>query len=93
MKEDPFKLYDILVSTGILKNVIDAISEDDWNDIQENVWETIKSVYSYKNSILGILEAVKSDYSSVNFDMTDLQDKLNNPEELALLKDVLAKLG
>lgn len=93
MKEDPFKLYDILVSTGILKNVIDAIDKDDWNDIQENVWETIKSVYSYKNSVLGILEAVKSDYNSVNFDMTDLQDKINNPEELALLKDVLTKLG
>jgi hypothetical protein len=32
-KEDPFKLYDLLVSTGIFTNVLKEIAEYDWIDI------------------------------------------------------------
>lgn len=93
MKEDPFKLYDILVSTGIFTDIVDVIREKDWIEIQENVWSTIKNIYDYKNSVMGILESVKEDYNAVNLDMEDLKDKMANPEDLALLKDILAKLG
>lgn len=93
MKEDQFKLYDILISTGIFTDVINAICEKDWSDIQENVWETIESIYSYKNSVLGILESVRDDYSSVSFDVDALQGELSNPENVQLLRDVLNKLG
>ena len=93
MKEDPFKLYDILVSTGIFTVIVDVIREKDWVEIQENVWSTIKNIYDYKNSVMGILESVKEDYNAVNLDMEDLKDKMANPEDLALLKDILAKLG
>lgn len=93
MKEDPFKLYDILVSTDIFTDVVNAICEKDWTEIQENVWATIKNIYEYRNSIMGILESVKEDYNAVNLDMEDLKDKMANPEDLALLKDILAKLG
>lgn len=93
MKEDPFKLYDILVSTGIFTDIVDVIREKDWVEIQENVWSTIKNIYDYKNSVMGILESVKEDYNAVNLDMEDLKDKMANPEDLALLKDILTKLG
>lgn len=93
MKEDPFKLYDILVSTGIFKEIIDVIRENDWKEIQENVWSTIKNIYDYRNSVMGILESVKEDYNAVNFDMGELQEKLSDTENLALLKDVIARLG
>jgi hypothetical protein len=92
MKEDPFKLYDILVSTGIFNDIIKCINEDDWNTIQEDVWKTINSVYKYKNSLMGILESVKSDYDAINFNIDDLKEKLSNPEDLSLLKEVLSKL-
>ena len=93
MKEDPFKLYDILISSGIFNDVVNAINSEDWNIIQEDVWSTIASIYEYKNSVMGILESVRSDYDAVNVDMGELKDKLANPEDLALLKDVLSKLG
>lgn len=93
MKEDPFKLYDILVSTGIFTNIIEAISEQDWKEIQDNVWSTIKNIYDYKNSVMGILENVVADYNNLNLDATEIQAKLADPENMALLKDVLAKLG
>ena len=93
MKEDPFKLYDILVSTGIFLDVVNAIGEREWPEIQETTWETIKSIYKYRNSVLGILDAIKEDYSAVNFDMTNLHEQLADKENMQLLRDVLAKLG
>ena len=93
MKEDPFKLYDILVSTGIFTDIISAILEKDWNEIQENVWTTIKNIYDYKNSLMGIMEAVSTDYSQLDLDATEIKNKLADKDNLELLKDVLSKLG
>lgn len=93
MKEDPFKLYDILVSTGIFTDIVDCIRERDWQEIKECTWQTIENIYKYRNSVMGILDTVKADYSTLNFDATEIQQKLADPENMALLKDVLAKLG
>jgi hypothetical protein len=73
MKEDPFKLYDILVSAGIFTDIVNVIREKDWSEIQENVWSTINNIYNYKNSVMGILDAVKEDYSTLDLDATNIQ--------------------
>lgn len=93
MKEDPFKLYDILVSTGIFTDIIDVIREKDWKEIQENVWSTIKNIYDYRNSVMGILDTLKEDYDNLNLDATEIQKKIGDPENMALLREVLTKLG
>lgn len=93
MKEDPFKLYDILISTNIFDTVLKAISENDWEEIQDSVWDTIENIYNYKNSVMGILESVKADYSAINVDMSELQENLGNTENLQLLRDIIGKLG
>jgi len=76
MKEDPFKLYDILVSTGIFTDIVDVIREKDWQEIQENVWSTINNIYQYNNSVMGILDTLKADYDNLNFDATEIQRRL-----------------
>lgn len=93
MKEDPFKLYDILVSTDIFTDIVNVIRENDWKEIQENTWSTIKNIYDYKNSVMGILEAVSIDYNGLNLDASEIQKKLADPENMELLKSVLTKLG
>ena len=93
MKEDPFKLYDILVSTGIFTDIINVICEKDWSEIQENVWSTIKNIYDYQNSAMGILDTLKSDYNLLDLDATEIQQKLGDPENMELLRDILTKLG
>lgn len=93
MKEDPFKLYDILVSTGIFNDIVSVIREKDWKEIQENVWTTIDNIYKYNNSVAGILDTLKMDYDNLNLDATAIQQKIGDPENLALLKDILTKLG
>ena len=93
MKEDPFKLYDILVSTGIFTDIINVIREKDWSEIQENTWSTIKNIYDYKNSIMGILDTVSTDYSTLDLDATEIQKKIGDPKNLELLKEIMTKLG
>lgn len=93
MKEDAFKLYDILTSTGIFTNIVNAIDINEWKTIQEDVLTTIENIYKYRNSAMGIFETVTNDYSNLNYDAKELQSALANPENMALLKDVLTKLG
>ncbi len=93
MKEDPFKLYDLVVSTGIFTDVVNNIREHDWTEIQASVWDTIKNIYDYRNSAMGILEAAAADYSSLDLDATVIRDKLSDKDNLNLLRDVLSKLG
>lgn len=93
MKEDPFKLYDILVSTGIFADITNIICEKDWAEIQDNVWATIKNIYAYKNSVMGILDTVSSDYNNLNLDASEIQKKIADPENMELLRNILTKLG
>jgi hypothetical protein len=55
--------------------------------------ETIKSIYAYRNSAMGILDAVASDYSNLNLDAHNIQQALADPNNMELLRNVLTKLG
>jgi hypothetical protein len=92
-KEDPFKLYDLLVSTGIFQDIINHIFEGDWEMIQSDIWTTIKNIYDYRNSAMGILDTVSNDYSNLNLDASEIQKKLADPENMELLRNILTKLG
>ena len=92
-KEDIPKLYDLLEENGVIKDIISQISEDEYNFIIDGINKTVDAVYTYNNSVLGILEAVSKDYSNLDFDATQIQKKMADPENLKLVRDVLTKLG
>ena len=92
MKEDQFKLYDIFMSSGLFDDIVKVI-DFEWSEIQEDTWSTIDNIYHYNNSVMGILDTVKADYDNLNFDASEIQQKLADPENMQLLKGVLAKLG
>ena len=92
-KEDPAKLYDILISSGLVKEIINAVPEEEYHEVICGVADSIEAVYTYRNSAVGIMEAITSDYSALDFDVSALQQKLADPTNMALLKDVLTKLG
>ena len=92
-KEDPVKLYDLVVSSGLVNKVTDLIPEEELDEVINGVAQSVKAIYAYKNSILGILESISQDYSSLNLDATEIQQKLADPDNMALLKQVLTKLG
>ena len=92
-KEDIFKFYDQLVASGFAEKVMSNIPTEDYIFIHRSVTKTIKNIYQQKNSALGILESISTDYSNLNLDASEIQSKLADPENLDLLRAVLTKLG
>lgn len=91
--EDPAHLYDLLLSSGLLEEIYDAIPSDETAAIIRGIRDSIEAYYKYQNSVLGLLDTIGTDYSNLNFDLDALKEKITDPEQLALVKDVLTKLG
>ena len=92
-KEDPVKLYDLVVSSGLVNKITDLIPEEELDEVINGVAQSVKAIYTYRNSVLGILESISQDYSNLNLDASEIQKKLADPDNMALLKQVLTKLG
>ena len=91
--EDPAKLYDLFVGNGLDIDILRAIPKSEIDFISNVVEKTAEGIIQYRNSGVGIVEAISQDYSNLNFDATELQKKIGDPENLAFLKYVLTKLG
>lgn len=92
-KEDPTKLYDLLIGSGLFTQIHTAIPTNEISTLYKGVKESIEAVYNYRNSVLGILDTISADYSALNLDATEIQKKLADPNNLELLKAVMTKLG
>lgn len=91
--ENPAKIYDLLNSNNVINNVIAAIPSNEYDELRAGIEDTIKSIYQYQNSALGILDTIGQDYSDLNLEADTINEKLSNPDNMKLLRDVLAKLG
>lgn len=92
-KEDLPHLYDLVSSSGLLNEVLDAMAASEVAWLQEHLYETVKAIYEYNHSILGIMDTITRDYSNLGGEITELQEKISDPKNLTLLKDIVTKLG
>ena len=92
-KEEPTKLYDMMMSSGLIAAVVNAIPEAEYQEIINGVADSIDAIYTYRNSAVGLLERVTEDYSALNLDASTIHAKLADPANMTLLKDILTKLG
>lgn len=92
-KADLVKLYDLLEENDIFNQIIAVIPTNEYQSILDGVQKCSDAIYTYRNSLLGILDVVASDYTDLDFDATKIQNVLADPQNLSLLKDVVSKLG
>lgn len=92
-KEDPAKLYDLIVSSGLWGEIANILNVEDYNALLNYIDEAIKAYYTYHNSVFGIIDSINTKYNNMNLDAIEIQKKLADPENMALLRDVLTKLG
>ena len=92
-REDPAKLYDLIVSSKLWELVFEKIDKDDYAAMISYINKSVEAFYNYYNSIYGILDNINKQYETMNLDAAEIQKKLDNPESLSLLKEVLEKLG
>ena len=73
--------------------ILEAIPAEEYNFISQTTWQIIEGIYRYNSSAMGIIESIVNDYSSLDFDATEIQEKIGDPNNLKLLKQILSKLG
>ena len=92
-KEDPAKLYDLIISSGLWDLISSNLNVEDYTLLLNFIDETIEAYYKYHNSVFGILESVNTQYEAMDLDASRIQEKLADPNNMALLKEILTKLG
>ena len=92
-KETPDKLYDLLEQNGVINLIISAIPANEYKFLIDGINDSIEAIYAYHNSIAGMLESLSKDYNNLDFNATDIQQKIADPNNLSLLKDILTKMG
>ena len=91
--ENPQKLYDLIVGNELDALILNAIPSKEIKFIETNIEKIAVGLYNYKNSVLGILETINQDYSNLQFNAAELQKNIADPNNLELLRSILAKLG
>lgn len=93
MKEDVFKTYDKIVATGFYEKFKKTIPVSEYEQVFGWCKESIKSVYKYRNSVMGMMESMNDEYKKLNLDATEIEEKLSNKENLTLVKNIVDKLS
>ena len=91
-KEDPAKLYDLFAGSGLFNEIFTVLPQSEYKSIAVWLNKIAEHIYTYRNSIYGILDSISSDYSNLNLEAQEIVDKIKDPETLQVLKGVLTKL-
>ena len=92
-KSDPAKLYDLLAGNGFISEVYQVLPQTEIKSIVVWLDKIANHIYDYRNSIYGILDAMKQDYSNLELDAETLRQKIADPQVLDILKGVLTNFG
>ena len=91
--EDPCKLYDLIKTSNLFVRLLEIIGPEELEHIYSMMITTVEAIYKYNNSVMGILDTISQDYSNLKFDAEEIQKHLADPDNMALLKGIMAKLG
>ena len=92
-QEDVLKFYDLLVSSGFADKIKENIPDEELEYLDDGIWSTIKEIYRYRDSFMGIMEQTQASYKDLDQEVSDIENKMSNPDNLTLLKDVVTKLN
>ena len=85
--------YDLLDVSGLWDIIEKYIDENEINFIKQNIKETITNIYAYKNSVLGMIDAMNQKSEDLKVDGEALKKVIGDPENLTLVKQILDNLG
>lgn len=91
-KENPTRLYDLMKANGLIKEIFNALPSTEYEEILNGIQESVKAFDNYRNSIMNVLDVVSNDYNAIDLDLSNIQQKITDPEAIATLKE-LAQLS
>ena len=83
--EDIFKIYDLISSSGLLAAIKDLIPADELTYIENGIHDTVKEIYRYRDSAMGIMEQIAQDYKNVNFNLKSLANDIEEIQENSII--------
>jgi hypothetical protein len=91
---DTAKLYDTIMSSGLAKKIIWAIPDEEINMFRELLTTSLENVYKQRNSVMGILETISTDYSNLKYDAQEIRDDLVADKDIVQnVRDIVTNLG
>ena len=91
-KEDSMKLYDAFYSSGLMDEIVKLIPDSELEWFNHHVYISIDKIYEYRNSVYGILDALKTDYSDLDLNVDKFREALAKDENVEFLKEVMDKM-
>ena len=86
------EIYDFAIESGLM-DLIDSVIGDELETLFDRISETAREIYTYKNSLVGVMEKVTTDYGALSFDSEQIRENLSNPENLELLRNIMDRFG
>ena len=91
--ENISKLYDAFEQNDVINQVIAAIPEKEYSEIYSAAEDCAYNIVQYNTSLLGMVQAINTDYQLTKTDIDQTVEKIQNPENLTLVKDILEKIN
>lgn len=91
--EDIYKFYDSIYGSGLCMAVLEAIPSNEYDFITNMITNIVRSIYDYKTSFLGIMDATATDYKNLELDAEKIKKNLAERDGVEFLKEVLEKMG
>lgn len=93
MYNEPEKTYDLLCLNQLNTIIINALPKNEYDFVKESLIKCVQDFVRYNNSAAGIMKQITTDYSLAEMNVDDLVQKLGDPTQFALVRDILSKLG
>ena len=87
-KEEFIKNYDLMKSNGFINEFMTHMDIVELTDLHQWTTECLENIYAYNHSLMGMLENSQQNFDNLNLDATEIRDKIADPENLELLKQI-----
>lgn len=89
--EDEGKLFDLMEENELINLIFSAIPEDETDFIMDSCERAAEAIYTYNNSAVGIIEALKDNAEDLNLDINNIINTINDPKALEFVKNLVNK--
>ena len=89
--EDEGKLFDLMEENELINLIFSAIPEDETDFIMDSCERAAEAIYTYNNSAVGIIEALKDNAEDLNLDINNIINTINDPKTLEFVKNLINK--
>lgn len=86
-------LYDKFISAGAWDIIRASIPEVELSELIRGAYRCGDAFYAYRNSIMGILDTIKQDYSDMDLNAQKIKETLTNKENMEMIETLLTKLN